>query len=276
MTQLHEIFYYCTLCLHLSNLGFEGIVDQLNFTCNFCINYLVSEPHIQRNLHFPENFSQQGEIPFDYRLLPLLRKAIEEEIEYAHEMTGPENRFLSGGLDIIGHNLADFRVKFSNLFRELYAYERDVKAVYEKQKSEILQKLDQKADDFLKESMTNLLEKDVGFEKRNEKMNRIVETVRFKQREAKNSIEDLARNEMMQIIEPYSIMIKNTYDRMEKFRSFRPGENNSFMDLYSLVDDSLNIFESNIALGKVPDESPRFQEAFQKFNVTLEIEKLST
>jgi len=276
MGQLHEILYYCTLCLHLSNLGFEDVVDQLNFTCNLCINDLVREPEIQRNLYFPEHFSQQGEIPFDYRLLPFLRKTIEEEIEYAYEMTGPEESCLYGGLGLIGQSLADFRVQFSNLFRELYAYERDVKAVYEKQKSEILQKLDQKVEEFLKESMTNLLEKDIGFEKRNEKMNRIVETVRFKQREAKNSIEDLARNEMMQIIEPYSIMIKNTYDRMEKFRSFRPGENNSFMDLYSLVDDSLNIFESNIALGKVPDESPRFQESFQKFNVTLEIEKLST
>jgi len=74
---------------------------------------------------------------------------------------------------------------------------------------------------------------------------------------------------MMNIILPYSRIIEHIYDRIEMFRSKddkKPGQK----ILMSLVSDSLEIFKLNIALGKMSIESPRFQEAFQKFNVTLE------
>ena len=147
---MQTILFYCLICLHHFYLGFEDatLFQQRDDACNGCVNRLLNRPEFNPfdSLGLTGKITRENQLAFDYRLLPIFRRTIEENIQTAFEMTDPYNGKL---LMSDGDNLqGTIRKKmFENIFdvlREVYLYEKNIKESLEEQKNLVLKEVEQK------------------------------------------------------------------------------------------------------------------------------------
>jgi len=271
---MESIFFYCSLCLHLFNLGFQdpNLLLQRNETCNPCLKYSLNSPEI--NIYYGLEYSDGDDVSFNHRLLPLFHKAIEEKIQYAYEKTEPEDfnlHFLTAsGVNPYCDDI--LYKKLFNLLRNVHLFEREVHHIFEQQKETILYRTAQKVDnvavvyqiiDYIVPLPKSYLLIDFYSEKTEENMKKLIGMEVYRaQQEAKNSAERLVVNETINNVKKFSKLISGAYVEYIECRK----------NIWSLnrFDKSLRALEEEFAQREMPKEHPGFEGILLRFDLTLE------
>jgi len=249
-------------------------VLQRDDTCNTCLKIWWDCPEI--NAYHSLEYTDGNDFSFDYRLLPLFRKTIEDQIQYAYERTEPEDLerlFLSGAFRMQEqHCYNKIYRKLFNLVREVYSYEKEIKHMLEEQKQTILEKIAQKVDDIAGVSkkigdiaqITQRTEMriDFDFAKTEENMKKMAGMMRGVQQEARNSAESLMANETINNMKKYSELIAGSWAEYQECQKKSPFEEAN--------DKSLRGLEQELAERKIPKKHPGFEKILLRFDITLD------